>query len=337
MYSPNILIYFSLHTSGAFPPHVIINGMTAIITLTANPTVDKSTTTQQVVPENKLRCAALQHEPGGGGINVSRAIHQLGGDSIAFFLAGGPNGRILQSLLNEQQIVCHPHPIAGWTRESFSVYENATTLQYRFVMPGPDVQPAEWQDALNELGEMARNVDYIVASGSLPPGVPVDFYARVARLVRSTNTRLVVDTSGEALWETLNESVFMLKPNIVELETLMGHKFTEQAQIHDVASELIRDGKCEIMLISLGAQGAFVASAQGGEFLRAPTVPIQSKVGAGDSMVGGAVLALAQGRSTHEAMLYGVAAGSAAVMTPGSLLCRREDTEMLFAQMKLAQ
>lgn len=289
------------------------------------------------MPENKLRCTDLHHEPGGGGINVSRAIRQLGGDSIAFFLAGGPSGRVFQSLLDAQQIAYHPYPIEGWTRESFTVYENATTLQYRFVMPGPAVQPAEWQGALNELSELAHNVDYIVASGSLPPGVPIDFYARVAHIARAANTRLVVDTSGEALRATLNESVFMLKPNIIELETLMGHKFTDQAQIHDVASQLIGDGKCALVIISLGAQGAFVASAQGSEFVRAPTVPIQSKVGAGDSMVGGAVLALAQGRPTHDAMLYGVAAGSAAVMTPGSELCRREDTEMLFAQMKSEQ
>lgn len=307
--------------------------MNPIITLTVNPAVDKSTFAQQVVPEHKLRCDALRHEPGGGGINVSRAIRQLGGHSNAFFLAGGPPGLLFQSLLDAQQIPYFAYQIEGWTRESFTVFENSTTLQYRFVMPGPLVQEAEWQGALTELSAVAQRSDYIVASGSLSPGVPTDFYARVARIANETETRLIVDTSGEALRETLNERVFMLKPNIVELEALMGHKFSEQPQIYEVASELIRAQKCEMVVISLGAQGAFVASAEGGEFVRAPTVPVQSKVGAGDSMVAGTVLALAQGRAMREAIYYGVAAGSAAVMTPGSELCRLEDTEMLFAQM----
>ena len=250
-------------------------------------------------------------------------------------MAGGPSGRVFQSLIEEQQIEYHPYQIEGWTRESFTVFDNSTTLQYRFVMPGPVVQASEWQGALVELSSVTQSAGYMVASGSLSPSLPADFYARVARIAGEAGTRLIVDTSGDALRETLGERVFMLKPNIVELEALMGQKFSEQSQIHEVATELIRTQKCEIFMVSLGAQGAFMASAEGGEFMRAPTVPILSKVGAGDSMVAGAVLALARGYSMRDAMYYGVAAGSAAVMTPGSELCRREDTEMLFAQMKL--
>lgn len=303
--------------------------MQPVATLTLNPSVDKNASVDHVVAERKLRCEAPSYEPGGGGINVARAIHKLGGAATALYLAGGPAGETLRGLLAEEDIEQQVVPIEGWTRENFIAYEQATTQQYRFGMPGPRVQEEEWQRSLERLAAMAPAPEYVVVSGSLPPGVPEDFGARVVRRVRRWNGRVVVDTSGPALREALRETPYLIKPNVGELAALVGHDITGEVELEEAAMQLIGEEACEAAVISMGAGGALLATEQGPQRLRAPVVPVQSKVGAGDSMVAGIVLALAQDRPVHEAVRFGVAAGAAAVMTPGTELCRKGDAERL--------
>ena len=304
-----------------------------IATLTMNPAVDKSSAVNQVVAEWKLRCDSPVYEPGGGGINVSRAMGKLGGDSVAFYPAGGLAGRMLIDLLDGEGLQHRAMSIAGVTRENFTVLEKSTGRQYRFGMPGPTLQEAEWRRCLEEILPLLPEIDYLVASGALPPGVPPDFYGQLARLAREHNTRLVVDTSGEALRLAVEEGVFLIKPNLREFAELMGRESVDGLEEERLARELVAAGRSEAVVVSLGAAGVLAASAEGTERVRAPLVPIISKVGAGDSTVAGLVLALARGRSWPEAVRFGVAAGAAAVMTPGTELCRREDVERLYAQL----
>lgn len=304
-----------------------------IATLTMNPAVDKSSAVNQVVAEWKLRCDSPVYEPGGGGINVSRAMGKLGGDSVAFYPAGGLAGRMLIDLLDGEGLQHRAMSIAGVTRENFTVLEKSTGRQYRFGMPGPTLQEAEWRRCLEEILPLLPEIDYLVASGALPPGVPPDFYGQLARLAREHNTRLVVDTSGEALRLAVEEGVFLIKPNLREFAELMGRESVDGLEEERLARELVAAGRSEAVVVSLGAAGVLAASAEGAERVRAPLVPIISKVGAGDSTVAGLVLALARGRSWPEAVRFGVAAGAAAVMTPGTELCRREDVERLYAQL----
>ncbi len=301
-----------------------------IVTLTMNPTVDKSAKVNQVVSERKLRCHSPRLDPGGGGLNVSRAIKKLGGDSLAMYSCGGPNGQILQSLLDQEGIAHRAVAIKGWTRESFSVLEEATGLQYRFNLPGPELIPAEWQQCLDALSAIEPRPDYIVASGSLPPGVPADFYARVAKLAQQMGARLVVDTSGDALREAARAQVFLLKPNLRELSDLSGVPLDDEPSQETAALDLIEKGYCQGVVLSLGTSGVLFVTKAERERVRSPIVPIISKIGAGDSMVAGIVLGLARGQSLRQAVCLGVAAGAAAVMTPGTELCRREDTERLY-------
>jgi 6-phosphofructokinase 2 len=310
--------------------------MHTIVTLTLNPTIDIGTSVDHVVPEHKLRCAAPRREPGGGGINVARALQKLGGTSLALYLGGGPSGAILQELLDREGVTHTPTPIAGWTRESFTVLDQGTQLQYRFSVPGPTVSDAEWRRCLDTIAALDPPPDYLVASGRLPPGMPSDFYAHVARLCRTLGTRLIVDTSGNALRATLNERVFLIKPNLRELGLLVGHELADEAQQEAVARVLVADGMCEVVVLSLGAAGVLYMTADGFERVRAPIVPIKSKVGAGDSMVAGMVLSLARGMDVGRAVRFGVAAGAAAVMTPGTELCRRADAEHLYERIASA-
>lgn len=307
--------------------------MKNIVTITMNPAIDKSTSVKHVSAERKLYCEAPKFEPGGGGVNVSRAIKKLGGNSLVLYSAGGLTGQRLTELLQDEQLNHKSFLIEGMTRENLIVLDETTTQQFRFGMPGATLKDKEWQQILDEILTLTPAPDFIVASGSLPPGVPVDFYARIARLAKEINSKVIVDSSGESLQLALEENIFLIKPNIREFRELFNEEIKIESQIINAAQDLIKSGKCEVIVVSLGSAGAIVASKEGVEHIIPPTVPIISKVGAGDSMVAGMVLKFAQGESIKESVRFGIAAGSAAVMTPGSELCRKEDTERLYYEM----
>ncbi len=311
--------------------------MQGIVTLTMNPAIDKSAVVESVVGERKLRCKAPAYQPGGGGINVSRAIRKLAGESappaVALYPSGSAAGQMLQTLLDREGIEHHPVPVEGWTRENLTVREELSGQQFRFGMPGPRLKEAEWQECLNELEKMKPRPDYIVASGSLPAGVPDDFYARVAAVAAELGSKLVVDASGEALRLAAGHGLYLLAPNLREFGELVQDEVKDDSDMEQLATQVVEAGQTEVLVVSLGAGGALLVSREGCERVRAPTVSIQSKVGAGDSMIAGIVLALERGESLRRAVRFGVAAGSAAVMTPGTELCRGEDTERLYAQL----
>ena len=299
-----------------------------IVTLTMNPALDVGTRIASVAPEIKLRCAAPRFHPGGGGINVSRAIHFLGGDSTAVYAAGGHTGTMLAQLLEDEGIRSCAVPIAGITRESFVVYEESSTLQYRFTMPGPELDASEWIACLEAVFNLEP--DIIVASGSLPAGVPTEFYGEITRYAANNGIRVVVDTAGEALHRTFGKGLYLMKPNLRELELFAGEKLQDESQIKTVARRLIAEGLSEVIVVSMGAAGAALITAEEYQHLRAPIVKVQSKVGAGDSMVAGLVMGLAQGLDLLETLRLGIAAGSAAVTTAGTQLCGRDDTFKLY-------
>jgi len=307
--------------------------MKTIVTLALNPAIDKSASVAHVMAERKLYCQEPRFEPGGGGVNVARAIKKLGGESLLLYPTGGLTGTRLQELLSEERLNHRPFPIAGLNRESLVVLEEATGQQYRFVMPGPQLHQEEWEPFIRELASMEPAPDYVVASGSLPPGVPSDFYAQIARAAKKRGAKVLVDVAGEALHEVLREGVFLLKPNIREFRELVGAEVKEESQIKAAARKIVDSGQCEVLAISLGAAGALVVSEKFAEHIPSPTVPIISKVGAGDSMVAGVVLSLARGNPLRESILFGVAAGTAAVMTAGTELCRKDDAERLYEDM----
>jgi 6-phosphofructokinase 2 len=305
-----------------------------ILCLTMNPTVDVSTHTARVVPADKLRCGPAEREPGGGGLNVARVIHRLGGDSLALYPAGGSSGTWLDAHLRQAGLASQSLPIAGETRESFTVQAQDSGLEYRFVLPGPTLVESEWQACLDAIDTAAQPA-FIVASGSLPPGVPDDFYGRLSRLARRRKVRMVLDSSGAALREGLQAGVFLVKPNLRELAELTGDALDTPAQWHASARSLIDNGQAEVVALSLGDQGALLVSANGA--WRAPALPITlvSSVGAGDSFTGALVWALLAGQSLPEAFSWAMAAGSAALITPGTGLCRVEDIRRLQPQVRV--
>jgi len=308
-------------------------GQETIVTLTINPDLDRNTRVERVNPHEKLRCQAPEREPGGGGINVSRAIQRLGGESLAIYPCGGPIGEVFKTLLDEEGVEQQPIGIADTTRENVTVFEESANQHYIFIMPGPELREAEWQGVLDALERLDPTPDYVVASGSCPPGVPEDFYRRVAELSQSQGSRLIVDTSGEPLSLAAEAGVYLLKPNMRELGQLAGQEIESEEHQIEAAKGLLESGQAEVVVVSMGAGGALLVTDELGEHLRTPTVPIRSRLGAGDSMVAGIVLGLARGERVLEATRFGIAAGASAVMTPRTELCRREDTERLYERL----
>ena len=303
--------------------------MTRILTVTPNPALDLSTATETVRDTRKLRCTAARFDPGGGGINVARVIHRLGGDCLALCPVGGASGQRLRHLLADEGVASHCIDIAGETRESFTVRELSTGRDFRFVLPGPELAAAEWQACLDAVGAEARPGGFVVASGSLPPGAPVDFHARVAQRARAAACRVAVDASGPPLAAALDAGVDLVKPSLRELRELTGLPLATEADRLTAARALVRDRRAGIVALSLGAEGALVVSADAE--LRAPPVQVEvaTTVGAGDSFLAGMVFALARGESLQEAFRMGMAASAAALLGLGTTLCRASDVRRL--------
>ncbi len=307
--------------------------MPKIITVTFNPALDKSIFIANLVPDKKLKCSQPVYEPGGGGINVARAIKKLGGDAIAIYLSGGEAGKKITSLLNEELIATVPIDINEGTRENLIVADTAHDKQYLFDMPGPVVSEQEWQECLATIKEMP-DVAYIIASGSLPAGVPVDIFAKVAVIAREKGAKLIVDTAGEALKLAVEAGVYLIKSNIRELASLVDKETLTISEVADVAKTVVSKGNCEAMVISMGPHGAMLVTNRMILHIKPPVLHIEGTVGAGDSLVAGIILSLSEDKSLTEAVQYGVACGSAATMHPGTELCIKADVETIYTSIR---
>jgi len=304
-----------------------------ICTLTLNPALDIATSTDRVTATHKLRCSQARYDPGGGGVNVARVICTLGGQATAIYTAGGPVGDSLRKLLDAAGIPQRVIPIAGHTRVSFTVDERVSNDQFRFVFPGPNLTFEEQEKCLEAIKTLEPAPDFLIASGSLPPGVPTDFYARVADLAMELGAKLFLDTSGDALRNAGRKGIYLIKPNLRELSEFVGRELATEEDRIAAGRQMISEGRAEVVVLSLGAEGALLITADVAEYFPALEVPIRSAVGAGDSMLGGIVYGLAQGKPLRDAVLLGMAAGAAALMTEGTELNRREDTERLYHEM----
>jgi 6-phosphofructokinase 2 len=303
-----------------------------ITTLTINPSLDKSTHFTGLIPEQKMRCEKPQYDAGGGGINVSKAIAALDGNSLCIFTSGGSSGEMLEELIQSKDIETKVIRTKNWTRENFIAFDNATKAQYRFGFPGNELSEDEKKDIINTVKEI--KTDYLVMSGSLNEGLPIDFYQQIAQTAKSSGIKVVVDTSGEALRKVLESGIYLVKPNIGELAKLIGVERIERKGIEKAATTLIENGNAEIVVVSLGAEGALLVSKDQTEFVPAAKVEKKSTVGAGDSMVGGMVWALSQNKPLKEVLHWGVACGTAATMNEGTQLFKKEDAVKLFEAMQ---
>jgi 6-phosphofructokinase 2 len=311
--------------------------VTEIVTLTINPAIDIFVNVARVEPTRKLRCSPPKRDPGGGGINVARVAHRLGGDVTAIYPIGGQIGKLLQRLLEREDVASLVTPSHVETRENFTAYEESTGKQYRFVLPGSPLHRAEWEAVLDRLASLAERPIFVVASGSVPPGAPDNFFARVARHAKALGAKTVIDTSGIALAAALEEGVTIIKPNLVELTELVAAPLDRDEDRIAACRKLAAEGRAEIVALTLGEHGALLVTAERAWQALPLDIEAVSTVGAGDSFLGGLVAALADGKPLDEAFRVAVAAASAAVLMPGTGLCQPEDVKRLLPQVKIKE
>ncbi len=300
-----------------------------IVTLTVNPALDIAMQANEVKPGHKTRTRGASYDPGGGGVNVSRVVHALGGQTLAVFATGGLTGRLHQEMLTDAGVPCWPIEVPGTTRVSVTVQETASGAEYRFVPEGATMTPSDAERFLARLGDV--RADWLVASGSLPPGFPTDFYAQVARLARRRNTRFALDTSGPALQAALHQGVDLLKTSLSEFQSIAGAGPVDAGSLTEAASRLAATGASSMIALTLGERGAILATSADRWTLPAMNVRVRGSVGAGDSFLAGLVLGLAREQTPVEALQLALATAAAAVMAPGTAHVDRRRVEALLA------
>jgi 6-phosphofructokinase 2 len=307
-----------------------------VLTVTVNPALDVSMTVDHLIPERKLRAVDDRREAGGGGVNVARVLDRLGVEARALAVAGGHIGDELLTRMRAEGLRVVEHRIDETTRESVAITEASTGRQYRFSVRGPTVSDPE---ALQRrIVEQAASARIVVLSGGLPPGLPDDFYCRVLAGL-GDGPLTIVDSSPPALTEVAtgnSPTAYLIKPSQNELARLVGWEPSNAWEIERAATEVLARGGVTAVVASRGPSGAVLVTREAPPlWFRPPPVRPVSTVGAGDSMVGGITAGLCGGLDLSAAVRLGVAAGTAAVMTPASELCRPDDVERFVDQVVL--
>jgi len=304
----------------------------AILTVTLNPALDLETRTPHLKASEKLRCTDPTRDPGGGGLNVARAIRQLGGEAVALAAAGGLAGVALQQMMAERDTPTELLPAPGDLRQNLSVIETDTGRQYRFIFPGPSWSETDFTQARIALERRVSAGDWVVFSGSLPPGVQPEWLVDLMTGLARAGGRVVLDTSGAALRAAVAHPALglaVLRIDGPEAETLSGQTFPTARDSADFAADLVSRGVASIVICGRGAEGSVLVTAQ--ERWHAPVadVPVVSRTGAGDSFVAGAVLALSREMTLAGVLQHGCASASAACTTPATELCDSATVERL--------
>jgi 6-phosphofructokinase 2 len=305
-----------------------------IATVTLNPSLDKTATVEELVVDEANRWTSLRRDPGGKGINVSRVIHELGGETIAYGFIGGFDGEALKHLLRQQGVPFDFTPIKGEIRSNFIITDLKTRRQTRIDAPGPHISRDELRKFIDKITRIKTKPDFLILAGSVPPGVPADIYRQLIETAKESGIKTVLDSDNKWLKEGIKAKPNVIKPNVHEAEELLEIQLRDEAAIIDAVKALVSKG-IEVATISRGKDGLIVATKEKVLKVTSPQVEVRSTVGAGDSAIAGLVLKLSQGQGIEEASQWAAAAGTAATLTPGTELCRREDVERLLPQVKV--
>ena len=301
-----------------------------VLTITMNPAVDVNSEADKVITNQKVRCVKPDYDPGGGGINVARVITRLGVQAKAFYLAGGITGDYLTYLMKEEKVPHEVVTINGMTRENTSIIDNKTGEQYRFVFPGPEIQESEWEESLKWIEENIAQYDIVVGSGSLPPGVPTDFYSKIAELALGKDKMYVLDTSGETMVEGIKNGATFIKPNQEEFEEL--RKRTGSGTNDELIQKLFDQG-IENIIYTRGKEKTLLINKRGRKEFVPPEIEVNSSIGAGDSFIGGLVAGLMKGMQSPKAVCYGISAAASTLKSAGTDLCELNDVEKIHTQL----
>ncbi|MDJ0637816.1 MAG: 1-phosphofructokinase family hexose kinase [Paracoccaceae bacterium] len=309
--------------------------MSAILTITLSPALDYATSVPRIRPDEKLYCSPPRIDPGGGGVNVARAIGKLGGGATAFVVSGGPTGARLLELLKGEGIDVCAYNVEGETRYSFAVTDELTGEQQRFSLPGEPLTASEAGDLLDAIGEAVPDNGYVVLSGGVAPGLPDTFPQDIQAHIARKTEFFVIDTSKAPLERLVSSPTtppFLLRLDRKEAAKVAHRKMETIDDSLIFATSLVSRGVARHVVTGRGAEGSIMVTPSSRYFCHAPRVPVKSKIGAGDALVGSLVYALSRGEPPDQALRWGVAAASATVGTEGTALCEGAIVEALFRE-----
>jgi 6-phosphofructokinase 2 len=312
-----------------------------IYTITLNPALDHYVEVEDFLMDDANRVKSECLYAGGKGIDVSRAIRHLGGDSMALGFIGGHNGQIMVDLLKREGVTTYFTPIRQETRRDMIISATGSGKQTLLHTRGPVIMAEEWRSFLGHLRLLDLRDSYVALGGSLPRGLPSDAYRRIVALVQARGARAILDADGPCFKAGLKARPFAIKPNLHELRRVTGRRLRNQAEILSAALALNRTG-IPVVMVSMGPRGTLVVSDGDGNpqvALRSvpPPVKVRSRVGAGDSTVAGFLFRHAGGKSLEDCVRFATACGTAATLAPGNQLCRLKDVQRLLPRIKITR
>jgi 6-phosphofructokinase 2 len=297
-----------------------------IYTVTLNPSLDRIVDVEELIYDDVNRIVEEKGRAGGKGIDVSRAIKELGGQSIALGFVGGYSGMELEGGLINEGVLCDFTTISAHSRTNIIIYQRKKKLQTLLSSSAPEVGPLEIVSFLYKIKQIPRG-SYVVVSGSTPVGVNESFFAQMITTLREKDVRVALDADEEVLKRGVNAGPYLIKPNIHEFGRLVGKNITEVEEIIDHAKPYL--GAVEYIVVSMGARGVVGISQNESFYMAPPKVKVRSSIGAGDSLAAGILFTLSNGGSFEEALLLGVACGTASTLNPGTNLCAGEDIDII--------
>ncbi len=300
-----------------------------IYTITLNPALDRTIEVENLIPEDANRIKTEARYAGGKGIDVSRVIKELRGESIALGFVGGYDGLEFEGRLIQEGVRTDFTKIQGEIRTNIIIYNRQKKTLTSLNASGPEIQPHELTLFFQKVSNLNPKPTFVVMSGSLPPGIPKDIYQRLSEILKDQGAKVVLDSDSESFKLGIKTNPFMIKPNLHEFERLFSKSFKSEKEIIAASQRLLADG-IEVIAVSQGEKGVIVTSKEGSFRGIAPQIEAKSAVGAGDSLVAGFVFAFNEGRSITECVRLGVACGTAAALTPGTELVHKEDVERLY-------
>jgi len=305
-----------------------------IATLTLNPSLDRHVAVENLILDDTNRWVSFKREPGGKGINVSRVIKELGGETTAYGFVGGFAGKALKTILKQQGVPCDFISIKAEIRSNFIITDLKTHCQTRISAPGPRVSAAELHKLVAKVTSIKPKPRYVILAGSVPPGVPYYIYRDLIQKIKGQGITVVLDSADLWLQEGIKAKPDVVKPNVREAQTAMGVELATEEDIIYAVKTFISSG-IGIAAISRGRDGMIIGDKDAVYKVVPPNVDVMSTVGAGDSTVAGLVFKLSLGGSLEEASRFAVASGTAATLTPGTELCHKRDVEMILPLIKV--
>lgn len=307
-----------------------------ILTVTLNSAVDKTYTVENFGVDHVWRPSSWRITAGGKGINVARVFNELGGESIATGFVGGHTGEQILEGLDREAI---RHDLIRTSQESrvcIAILDPVHRTQTELNEVGPEVSPAELEELIRRCETLIPGMEYIVMSGSAPPGVPDTIYAELIGLAKRHNVKAVLDASGAPLTQGLKAGPYIAKPNVHELSDVIGRQLATIEETAEVAREL-SGGDVEIVIVTLGRDGCLACTRGQTWWARPPEIEFLSAVGSGDALAAAFVYVLSTGGSVEEAVRLGTAAGAANATTFGAGYCKRDQIHALADKVEVVE